>query len=161
MRHLISDCTFLLFLKFGDKMILSVLVPILKVRHRALEGSNSRVVWGRWVLPEYCSREGYRVEVRIPRHATGRYVASLWNQVLVLELRFWGPNFGSGYAHFYCLSTFLMFFEKNTFLQRTTSSRDKGPNWESQCAAPLLSFYFLFCRWKTNAHYFCYFCAYF
>ena len=38
----------------------------------------------------------------------------------------------------------MVFFRKNQFLQRTISSRDKGPNWESQCAAPLLSFYFLF-----------------
>ena len=39
-----------------------------------------------------------------------------------------------------------MFFQKFRFLQRTISSRDKGPNWESQCAAPILSFYFLFLK---------------
>ena len=42
------------------------------------------------------------------------------------------------------LSTFLMLFESKLFLQRTLRSRDKDPNWESQCAAPFLSFYFLF-----------------
>ena len=42
-----------------------------------------------------------------------------------------------------------MFYNNILFLQRTISSRDKGPNLGSQYAAPLLSFYFLFLQ-KTG-----------
>ena len=56
------------------------------------------IIWGRWVLPEYCSRERCRVEDRIPRDASSRYEVSLWNQYASACLHLWGPNFPRQHA---------------------------------------------------------------
>ena len=87
------------------------------------------LICGRWVLPEYCSREGCRVEVRIPRHAKAGMVRALGSQSFIVFSLFEVPILAPRMRRLFSDSTFLVFFKVSLFLEKTISTRDKHAHW--------------------------------